>query len=175
MRLIIRCESNLTLGIQRPWLHFHVRFTVIYFLRYTCYFISFFWIKGGICLLLIKGPFSFSINQYYLRLIKTGSRPQFPVIVNPFHNPKFHFKTNYLCNRFERMPIYFWWSSLWSWHFRGLAWIREEMGDMALTVLWYLRLLSQIKTNVCCVTQWSKNTSRTKRSDWGLHCWEHLL
>lgn len=61
------------------------------------------------------------------------------------------------------------------WHFQGLTWIREEKVDTALTVLWCWRLLSQIKTNVCCATQCSRTTSRTKESDWGSHCWKHLL
>ena len=61
------------------------------------------------------------------------------------------------------------------WRFQGLTWIREEKVDTALTVLWCWRLLSQIKTNVCCATQCSRTTSRTKESDWGSHCWKHLL
>lgn len=50
MRLIIWCESNLTLGIQRPWPHFHVCFAE-FFLFFRCYFccISFLWMKGSIC------------------------------------------------------------------------------------------------------------------------------
>lgn len=31
------------------------------------------------------------------------------------------------------------------------------------------------QTNVCCGAWWNRTTSRTKASDWGLHCWRHLL